>query len=97
MRCAAWYLKNVVPRIEPALSRLSGGRLTSLPITPVIFLQTNGARTSEPRVTLLTYFTDGDNVILVATNYGRPWHPAWYHNVQSHPEVILRARARLLC
>ena len=94
MRCAAWYLKNVVPRIEPTLTRWSGGRLTSLPITPVVFLQTNGARTCEPRVSLLTYFTDGDDVILIASNYGRPRQPAWYHNVRSHPEVILRARGR---
>jgi len=92
MRCAAWYLKNVVPRIEPALSRWSGGRITSLPITPVVFLQTHGARTGKPRATLLTYFTDGDDVILIASNYGRPRHPGWYHNVKSQPEVILRAR-----
>lgn len=94
MRCAAWYLKNGVPRIEPALSRWSGGRMTSLPITPVLFLQTNGARTGEPRATLLTYFTDGDDVILIASNYGRPRHPAWYHNVNSQPEVTLRARGQ---
>ena len=94
MRCAAWYLKNVVPRIEPALSRWSSGRVTSLPITPVVFLQTNGARTSKPRATLLTYFTDGDDVILIASNYGRPRHPAWYHNVKSQPEVRLRARGQ---
>ena len=94
MRCAAWYLRNVVARIEPALSHWSGGRLTSLPITPVVFLQTNGVRTSEPRTALLTYFTDGDDVILIASNYGRPRNPAWYHNVKSHPEVTLRARGR---
>ena len=94
MRCAAWYLRNVVPRIEPALSHWSGGRLTSLPITPVVFLQTNGVRTSEPRTAVLTYFTDGDDVILIASNYGRPTNPAWYHNVKSHPEVTLRARGR---
>ena len=45
--------------------------MTCLPITPVVFLQTHGARTGEPRSTLLTYFTDGDDVILIASNYGR--------------------------
>jgi deazaflavin-dependent oxidoreductase (nitroreductase family) len=94
MRCAAWYLKHIVPRVEPALSRWSAGRMTSLPITPVVFLRTIGARTGEARVTPLTYFTDGDDVILIASNYGRPKHPARYFNVRSHPEVTLRARGR---
>lgn len=94
MLCAAWYLKNIVPRIEPALYRWSGGRMTSLPITPVVFLQTLGARTGEPRVAPLTYFTDGDDVILIASNYGRARNPAWYHNVKSSPEVKLRAGGR---
>ena len=94
MRCAGWYLRNVVPRVEPALSRWSGGRLTSLPITPVVFLGTTGARTGRARVTPLTYFTDGDDVILIGSNYGKPRQPAWYHNVKAHPEVTLRARGR---
>lgn len=92
IRLAGWYLENVVPRIEPALSRWSRGRVTSLPIAPVVFLQAAGARTSEQRVTLLTYFTDDDDVILIASNYGRPRQPAWYYNVKSHPQVVLRAR-----
>jgi deazaflavin-dependent oxidoreductase (nitroreductase family) len=94
MRCAGWYLRHVVPRIEPAFYRLSRGRLTSLPITPIVFLHTRGVRTGVPRVTPLTYFTDGDDVILIASNYGLHRHPAWYHNVKSHPQVRLRARGR---
>ena len=94
MRCAAWYLKNVVPRIEPALYRWTHGRLTSLPIAPIVFLHTRGAKTSEPRITPLTYFTDGDDVVLIASNYGLPRHPAWYYNVKAHPEVTLQARGR---
>jgi deazaflavin-dependent oxidoreductase (nitroreductase family) len=83
-----------VSRIEPTLNRWSGGRITSLPIAPVLFLHAVGARTGELRVTPLTYFTDGDNVILIASNYGRSRHPAWYHNVKSHPEVMRRAGGR---
>jgi deazaflavin-dependent oxidoreductase (nitroreductase family) len=94
MRCAGWYLKHAVPRIEPVFYRWTRGRLTCLPITPIVFLHTRGARTGKPRVTPLTYFTDGDDVILIASNYGLPWHPAWYFNVKSHPEIMLRARGR---
>ena len=94
IRCAGWYLEKVVPRIEPALSRWSRGRLTSLPIAPVVFLHASGARSGTPRVTPLTYFTDGDDVILIASNHGRPRHPAWYYNVKAHPEILLKARER---
>jgi len=47
MRCAGWYLRHVVPRVEPAISRWSGGRMTALPMTPVVFLHAMGARTGK--------------------------------------------------
>lgn len=93
VRAAGLYLEHVVSRIEPLLNRWSGGRLTSLPIAPIVFLHATGAKTGERRVTPLTYFTDGNDVILVASNYGRSTNPAWYRNVKSHPEVVLRAGA----
>ena len=94
MRCIVWYATHVVTCIEPALYRWTHGRLTSLPATPIVFLHSRGARTGELRATPLTYFTDGDDVILIASNYGLPRHPAWYYNVKSRPEVTLRARGR---
>lgn len=39
--------------------------------------------------TPMTYFTDGDDVALIASNGGSPNHPAWCHNVPAHPEVEL--------
>ncbi len=83
MRCAGWYLKHIVPRLEPPLIRWFGGRVTSLPITPVVFLETVGVRTGRPRVTLLTYFTDGEDVILIASNFGRSANPTWYSDVSA--------------
>lgn len=94
MTCAGWYLKNVVSRVEPTLSRWTGGRLTSLPISPIVFVESTGARTGRQTLTLLTYFTDGEDVILVGSNFGRPTHPAWYHNLKARPEVTLQARGR---
>jgi deazaflavin-dependent oxidoreductase (nitroreductase family) len=40
-------------------------------------------------MTPLGYFTDGDNVILIASRGGNRNHPAWYHNVIANPEVEL--------
>ena len=54
-----------------------------------ILLTSTGAKSGVRRTTPLIYFTDGDRVILVASNYGGTRHPAWYYNVKAHPMVML--------
>lgn len=88
-----WWVINVAPTLDRAIFRLSGGRFTSLPAR-VLFLTHTGARTGKKRETPLVYFTDGDDVIVMASNYGRERHPAWYYNVRANPEVELRAGGR---
>lgn len=88
-----WWVINVAPPLDRALFRLSGGRFTSLPVN-VLFLTHTGARTGQKRETPLVYFTAGDDVIVMASNYGRERHPAWYYNVKANPEVELRAGGR---
>ena len=34
----------------------------------------------------LTYFHDGSDPILLASNYGGTKHPHWYYNLKAHPE-----------
>ena len=34
------------------------------------------------------YFHDGDHVTIVASKRGWPRHPAWYHNLRAHPDVV---------
>jgi deazaflavin-dependent oxidoreductase (nitroreductase family) len=86
-----WYVRNISPRVDPPLHRLSRGRLSSIVATPVVMLTAKGARTGRPRTTPLIYFSDGDDVVLMASNYGGTRHPAWYHNVVANPEVTLSA------
>ena len=49
-------------------------------------LRTTGAKSGQPRVVQLTYFHDGSDPILIASNYGGPRHPQWYYNLKAHPE-----------
>jgi deazaflavin-dependent oxidoreductase (nitroreductase family) len=85
-----WYLRNISPRIDPTLMRLTRGRANSLGAWPRCVLLTHtGAKSGVQRTTPLIYFTDGDRVILVASNYGGTRHPAWYHNVNANPTVTL--------
>lgn len=54
---------------------------------PVVVLTTKGARTGKPRTVPLAGFPDGDNIILVPTNFGARHFPAWYHNICADPQV----------
>ena len=87
-----WYLRHIAPRVDPPLMRRTRGRVSSVGIWPRFVLLTHtGARSGIERATPLIYFTDGDRVILVASNYGGTRHPAWYHNILKNPTVTLCA------
>jgi hypothetical protein len=72
-----WYLRRIAPRIDPPMLRLSGGRVSSVYPTPVMLLTTKGAKSGQPRTLPLLYLTDGERLILMASNYGKTSHPAW--------------------
>ncbi|BBY46129.1 hypothetical protein A5765_07140 [Mycolicibacterium celeriflavum] len=85
-----WYLRHISPRVDPTLMRRTRGRVSSIGTWPRFLLLTHaGAKSGIERVTPLIYFTDGDRVILIASNYGGTRHPAWYHNVKANPVVTL--------
>lgn len=84
-----WTLMNVSQRIDPALLRLTRGKVSSVIALPIVLLTTVGAKSGAQRTVALVYFTDGDRVILMASNYGGTRHPAWYHNIRADPEVTL--------
>lgn len=84
-----WLAINVVTPLDPFLLRVSGGRVSMFAIYHHVLLTVPGRRTGIPRTVPLLYFTRGDDVVLMASSYGRPEHPAWYRNVLAHPEVTL--------
>jgi deazaflavin-dependent oxidoreductase (nitroreductase family) len=38
---------------------------------------------------VLTYLPDGDRIVVIASNYGRVGHPAWYRNIEAEPNVAI--------
>jgi deazaflavin-dependent oxidoreductase (nitroreductase family) len=85
-------IRRVGSRIDPTLIRLTGGRLSSVTPFPALLLSHTGARTGVVRTTPVVYFTDAGRVIVIASNFGAPKNPAWYHNVKANPEVTLLGR-----
>ena len=55
----------------------------------MLLLTTTGARSGLPRTTPMMYLTDGERLVVYASNVGSQHHPAWYHNVVAHPEVTV--------
>ena len=88
-RPVTWFLVNVGNKIDPYLMRASGGRLKSTINAPTVLLTHTGAKSGKKRSTPLAYFTDGADVVLIASRGGHRNHPAWYFNVMAHPEVEL--------
>ena len=88
-RPVTWFLVNVGNKIDPYLMRATGGRLKTTVTAPTVLLTHTGAKSGKKRTTPLAYFTDDDDVVLIASRGGHRDHPAWYHNVVANPEVEL--------
>ena len=56
---------------------------------PVVMLTTTGARTGQQRTLPVIAVPDGDNLVVIASNWGQRRHPAWYHNLRAHPEATV--------
>ncbi len=84
-----WYGINVASRLDARVLRWTGGRIRLVGPLPTALLATTGARSGEPRENPVVYFHDGDDVILVASSFGRDRHPAWFHNLTAHPRARL--------
>jgi deazaflavin-dependent oxidoreductase (nitroreductase family) len=96
---APWFARigpKVVPPLDRALHRVSGGRLL-LPqlVLPSMVLTTTGSRTSLPRQTPLVCMPEDDgSFVVVGSNFGRDHHPAWTGNLLHHPEAEVSYRGR---
>lgn len=89
-RPGQFVARHVSFRIDPWLYRATGGRYPSvLGTIATAPLTSTGARSGQPRVCQLAYLHDGPDPILIASNYAKPHHPAWYHNLKAHPECQL--------
>lgn len=87
----SWFVKKIVSRVEPAMLRASGGRL-QFGGGPRVNLTVTGRKSGEARTTALGYFTVGDEVILMASNFGGQNLPAWYLNLVAAGECELQWR-----
>ena len=55
----------------------------------MMHLTTIGRRSGQERSVILAYFDDGPNLVTMAMNGWGEGEPAWWLNLQAHPEVIV--------
>ncbi|RLU84022.1 deazaflavin-dependent nitroreductase [Streptomyces griseocarneus] len=97
-RAFARVAPYVVPALDRAVHRLSGGRtMLSARMLPGLVLTSTGARSGQRRTTPLACMREGDPTrswVLVGSNFGRPGHPAWTANLLAHPDAEISWRGR---
>jgi deazaflavin-dependent oxidoreductase (nitroreductase family) len=89
----AWF-KHVFWRVHRALYRLSGGRFLWTPANKrgwgALHLTTVGRKSGQERSVMVGYIEDGPNLIVLAMNGWDEGHPAWWLNLEAHPDAVVR-------
>jgi deazaflavin-dependent oxidoreductase (nitroreductase family) len=81
---------RVGPVIDPKIRDLREGRVMAAVYGfPILALHTTGAKSGQPRLSPLVYVRDGDDVMLIGTNFGQPKHPGWTANLLAHPDAAV--------
>ena len=90
-----WMLR-ILWAEDRLLSRLTGGRLSMPTLSGgtfrTLFLRTVGRKSGEPRRNGLYYVEEGPNLAVVASNVGSDRDPAWWLNLQAHPDAEVEIR-----
>lgn len=86
---SAWVLHR-------ALLRFSGGRIGLRPPTAASFgmmrLTTIGRRSGLSRTAIVGYYEDGPNLVTLAMNGWAEAEPAWWLNLQAHPDTTVELK-----
>jgi deazaflavin-dependent oxidoreductase (nitroreductase family) len=88
----SWIRPRLVVGIDREVFRLSRRRTTLSALVsglPIVMLTTTGARTGQTRAVPVLGLPDDDRLILIASNFGKPSNPGWYHNLRAHPSAVV--------
>lgn len=93
LKSAQRWFGQLIGLIAPLHARLAlatnGWVSPNLGGRPGIIMETTGRRSGTPRRVVLTYLPDGERKVVIASNYGRAGHPAWYRNIEAQPNVVV--------
>lgn len=85
-----WFVRTAWV-VHRAIYRLTFGRIGLWPPKPnrwgTMRLTTVGRKTGKERVAILGYYDDGPNLVTMAMNGWSDGEPAWWLNLQAHPDA----------
>lgn len=88
-----WFV-HTFWRAHRALYRLSGGRFlwttSSKRGWGALHLTTTGRKSGQQRSVIVGYLEEGRSLVTLAMNGGDEGHPAWWLNLQAHPDAVVR-------
>lgn len=88
-----WFV-HMFWRVHRGLYRLSGGRFLWTPASKrgwgALHLTTIGRKSGEERSVIVGYLEDGSNLLTLAMNGWDEGHPAWWLNLEAHPDAVVR-------
>ena len=93
----SWLFARILDPLDRLTFRVTKGRhmfSSLLSALPVAMVTTTGARSGQPRTVPLLAMPTGDGLAVIGSNYGRPRHPAWRHNLRAHPEGAVEVEGR---
>lgn len=73
--------------VDRWLGRVTRGRVVALGMAPSLILTSTGRRSGLPRSQPLQYVRDGDDLVVIASNWGGENHPAWSWNLLAEPRA----------
>jgi deazaflavin-dependent oxidoreductase (nitroreductase family) len=96
-RPGSWLYARTARHVDRLVLNLSGGQHTFSTILSgleVIWLTTIGAKSGEKRTVPLIPLPDGENLVLMPTNFGQAHHPSWYYNLKANPQAWVTYKGR---
>src|ERR1700730_9221594 len=91
------YLGRRSTKLHVALYRWTGGKiggqLTGWPGAHIVLVDHTGARSGVHRTSPLSYHAVGDANVIAACKAGQPTNPAWFHNLNAHPDTTIQIGA----
>ena len=89
------FMLKVGMSVSVFLYRLTGGGIGGkMQSMPVLLLTTTGRKSGKKRTVPLGFLRDGSAYVIIASFGGQPRNPAWFFNLQSHPEATIEVKKR---
>lgn len=92
-RAGGWLTRTTAAKVDPWIYRRSNGRfvMTGKPTIPQVILTTTGRKSDRQREVQLAALRDGDDFVVVASNFGQERHPGWMYNLEAEPRASVRS------